>query len=362
MALQGNLRDFSVPEILQLLGSQRKTGCLTMEWNTERAMVYMLEGQIVSTRSPGTREDSLLSFLRRVKRLSEEQYLGLLAIQKESNRNSEDLLVSGGYLDAGEMAEFLERLILDDMMHLVRWENGSYRFDPNDRWPHTPIVKLGLEPTLIEASRRVDEQKRFVSVFKDPHQLIAVRDLPDPSEALSDAERELFGVVDGNHTVEDIVRLAPLVEYETYETLHRMLEARWIEMSGRREPSAPAKAPAGAAKVRTGPRRPVLWEVAMLAIVVTVLFGARHAARAVSRLASPPPIAGRDVYAAAQLRTLRSALELYHRENGTYPARIEDLVEGRWITPDQSHVAGYVLRYHPPVGARRYELSLQPDR
>ena len=41
-------------------------------------------------------------------------------------------------------------------MHLVRWENGSYRFDPNNRWPHAPLVKLGLEPSLIEASRRVD--------------------------------------------------------------------------------------------------------------------------------------------------------------------------------------------------------------
>lgn len=360
MALQGNLRDFSVPEILQLLGSQKKTGCLTMEWNTERAMVYMLEGQIVSTRTPSAaREDALLAFLRKVHRLSEEQYLGLLAIQKESGRHSEELLTTGGYMDAIELAEFLERLILDDLMHLVRWENGSYRFDPNDRWPHAPIVRLGLEASLIEASRRVDEQKRFVSVFRDPYKLITVRDLPDPGEALSDGERELFGIVDGTHTVEEIVRLAPLVEYETYETLHRMLEARWIEMSGRREPSDTAKGAAGGPRPR-GPGRPVLWEVAVLAVVVATLFAARYAARPLRP--DPAPPSGSDVFAAAQLRNLRGALELYRREHGVYPARIEEMVETRWITPDQARVPGYVLRYHPPVGAARYELELQPDR
>jgi hypothetical protein len=243
MALQGNLRDFSVPEILQLLGSQKKTGCLTMEWNTERALVFLHEGLIVSTRSPGVnREDSLLGFLRKVHRLTDEQHKGLVAIQKESGRDAEELLQTGGYVTAAELAEYIERLILDDLMHLVRWENGSYRFDPNQRWPHTPHVKLGLEPSLIEASRRVDEQKRYVSVFKDPYRLITVRDLPDPNATLSDAERELFGIIDGQHTVEEVVRLAPLGEYEAYETLYRMLDAKWIELAGRREPSETAKA------------------------------------------------------------------------------------------------------------------------
>ena len=361
MALQGNLRDFSVPEILQLLGSQKKTGCLSMEWNTERALVFLQEGLIVSTRSPGTsREDSLLAFLRKVHRLSEEQYLGLVAIQKESGRDAEELLLTGGYLDATELAEFLERLILDDLMHLVRWENGTYRFDPENRWPHVPLVKFGLEPSLIEASRRVDEQKRFVSVFKDPYALVGVRDLPDPHQALSDAERELFGIIDGQHTVEEVVRIAPLGEYEAYESLQRMLEAKWIEMAGRREPGENARGSSREPKPRTSPRRPLLWELVVLVAVVAFVFAARHAGRQLAP--DSPPSPNRDVFAAAQLRNLRAALELYRRENGAYPARIEQAIEGRWITPDQAHVNGYVLVYHPPRRGAAYGLELQPDR
>ena len=44
MALQGNLRDFSATEILQLVGGQKKSGCLMLEWNTERAVVWVNEG------------------------------------------------------------------------------------------------------------------------------------------------------------------------------------------------------------------------------------------------------------------------------------------------------------------------------
>ena len=53
---------------------------------------------------------------------------------------------------------------------------------------------------LIEGARRVDEQKRFVARFKDPYELLGVRDLPDPMSRCRRRE-ELFGIIDGHHTV-----------------------------------------------------------------------------------------------------------------------------------------------------------------
>ncbi len=71
MALQGNLRDFSATEILQLLGSQKKTGRLTLESGGKKLVVYVNDGYIVSARPPGLTEgDPLLDFLRRIHRVS----------------------------------------------------------------------------------------------------------------------------------------------------------------------------------------------------------------------------------------------------------------------------------------------------
>src|SRR5262245_47488359 len=244
MALQGNLHDFSAMEILQLLGSQKKSGCLVLEWNTERALVWVTDGRIVSTRSHGlSKDDPLASFLLQTHRLSDEQFRGLLTIQKESGRDLEDLLVNGRYVEADELAPLLERQILNDLQRLVRWENGGYRFDPNARWPGAPLVTLSMEAAMMEAARRVDEQKHFVTVFRDPHQLLGVHDLPDPSEPLSDEEREIFGIVDGQHTVAEVVHAAPFCEYEAYEALHRMLQQHWIEFVGRKDPGLTAPTP-----------------------------------------------------------------------------------------------------------------------
>lgn len=362
MALQGNLRDFASTEILQLVGTQRKSGCLTLEWNTERAAIWVIEGRIVATRHPGmAKDDPLLAFLRRTKRLSDEQYRGIVSIQRESGRDLEDLLLNGRYLDAQELGMYLERQVLDDLQRVVRWDNGSYRFDPNEKWPFPPLVSLSMEGALIEASRRVDEQKRFVSTFKDPHQLLGVRDLPDPDEPLSDEERELFGIIDGQHTIGEIVEAAPLTEYETYEALQRMHDSNWIEFVGRRAPGK-AAAPAPAQPAESGPPRPggrLLHEVAVAVLVLAAVLGLRHVCDRI-------PIGGRanlanDVFAAAHVRDVHHALELFHRERGTFPPRLEDLVEDRWLTRDQLRLPGYALVYRAADGDH-YRLEAQPVR
>jgi hypothetical protein len=362
MALQGNLRDFSAMEILQLLGSQKKAGCLVMEWNTERFSVWVVDGRIVSTRDPGlSKDDPLARFLRQVNRLSDEQLRGLLIIQKESGRDFEDLLVNGRYLEAEELAPIIERQVLDDLMRLVRWENGTYRFDPAARWPGEPVISLSMEGALIEAARRVDEQKRFVSVFRDPHQLLSVHDLPDPDEPLSEEERELFGLVDGQRTVAEIVATAPLSEYEAYEALHRMLESHWIAFSGRRDPGVTTPPTPVAPPIRAGRRGPAwlreaLAAAAVLALAALVRTAAPHAG------AGPAPEPGRDVYAQARVRDLHLVVELYARERGEFPRRLDDLVDDRWVEPAELRIPGHTIEYRVAEGGQDFQLTLASGR
>lgn len=319
----------------------------------------MHEGRVVSTRQPGpAKDDSLLAFLCVTRRLSEEQFRGLLTIQRESGRDIEDLLVNGRYVDADELASYVERQILDDLMRIVRWDNGSYRFDPNARWPHTPLVMLSMEGVMIEAARRMDEQKRYVSLFKDPYELLGVRDLPDPDDPLSDEEREIFGIVDGLHTVAEVVDAAPLSEYEAYEALQRMHDERWIEFVGRRDPGV---TPASA--VVAGPARPrniVARELAIAACIVVAIVGLRAASSVLPLRPGHDPRS--DVFATTQVRDLRYALELYRRERGTYPRQLQELVEDRWVAADQALLPGYEIQYRAAEGGQSYQIDLKHER
>lgn len=360
MALQGNLRDFSAMEILQLVGSQKKSGCLVMEWNTEKVVVWTVDGRVISTRQPGlSKTDPLAAFLIQIHRLTDEQSRGLVAIQKESGRDLEDLLVNGRYVEAEELAPIIERQILDDLMRLVRWENGSYRFDPVARWPGEPVVNLSMEGVMIEAARRVDEQKRFVSVFRDPHRLLSLHDLPDPDVALSEDERELFGLIDGQHTVAEVVAGAPLTEYEAYEALNRMLEAHWIDFTGRRDPGVVSSSTPIAPPVVSKRRAPP-WvaEVGVGAAVVALLLLARAASPALSGTRHADP-AG-DVYTAARIRDLRQAVALYQRERGELPRTLEELAEDRWVQKHELEIPGYTLEYARAEDGSDFTLTLKP--
>jgi hypothetical protein len=211
---------------------------------------------------------------------------------------------------------------------------------------------------MIEAARRVDEQKRFVTMFKDPYQLLGVRDLPDPDEPLSEEERELFGIIDGLHTVADVVAAAPLSEYETYEALQRLMDSNWIEFVGRQDPGTTVPEHETPSEVKA--RNPVLRELAIVGTVIAVLIGLRVAG---ARVALGHRVQPReDVYAAAQVRDLRYALELYQRENGRYPARLQDLVEDSWVARDQTKLPGYFVVYRPAPAGRAYRLDLALDR
>jgi hypothetical protein len=366
MAFQGNLRDFSVTEVLQLLGTQKKTGCLMLEWNEERALFYVTDGRMVSTRQPGmAKDDPLLRFLLKVHRLSNEQYRGILTIQRESNRDLEDLLVNGRYLEAEELSQHIERQIIEDLMRVMTWENGGYHFDANNRWPNTPLARLSVEGTLIEVARRMDEQKRFAAVLKDPHQLLGVRDLPDADEHLSEEECELFGIIDGRHTLAEIVEAAPLSDYEAREALFRMLDAGWIEIVGRRDPgestvvaaeSPTAQAGAPGSIAAYSPSRQALVRQLVLAVVTLVVTGGLTFLTRGLHPAAPGP-GGTDVFAASHERDLRFALSLFHRERGRYPARLEDLVADGWIEARLVREDRRLAQYRPGANGQEYALE-----
>jgi len=360
MALQGNLRDFSMSEILQMLGTQKKSGCILLTRDAETVAVYLSDGRVVAARDPGMRsDDPLVAFLRNIHRLPEEQYRGLLTIHRETGRDLEDLLLNGRYIERTELSGYVERQILDTLLRVSEWEQGTYRFDPAVMWKGERLVSLSTEGMLIEAARRVDERKRFRARLGDPHQVLGVRDLPDPDEPLSDEERELFGILDGRRTLSEVTAAAPLTEYETLEALDRMMDAGWVERVARRDPGRTTPEPAAhAAPVR--PRaiaREVVVAALTLAVLAALVAGGRFVTRAAPADPAPP-----DAFVATQLRDLRKVLDLYRRETGRYPEKLDQLVEDQWLSARQIEVPGHRLMYRRDAAGTDYRLQLERAR
>jgi hypothetical protein len=138
-----------------------------------------------------------------------------------------------------------------------------------------------------------------------------------------------------------------------------MLDASWIEFVGRQDPGSLPPPPSHA--VRPAAKgNPLLHELAIAALVVLLVGVLRLAGAQLAANERPAP--RNDVYAAAQLRDLRYALGLYERENGRYPARLEDLVEDHWVARDQVSLTGYSVHYLLEPDGRTYRLELERDR
>ena len=152
---------------------------------------------------------------------------------------------------------------------------------------------------------------------------------------------------------------APLSEYETYEALQRMVDAGWLEVVGRRDPglAPPPLDPAG----RRARPRGARWErdLAVAVLLIAAVAVLRVTAHFVTPAAPRP--AATDIFAAAQLRDVRMALDLYRREHGAYPAEAPaSWWRTRWLSRDQLRVAGHDLSYR--CGRRRAGVPARPDR
>lgn len=65
MELRGNLKDFSLPDIIQLVGFGRKTGVLRVISQRGNAAVYFQEGNVIHAESPGARgQDAVFALFR----------------------------------------------------------------------------------------------------------------------------------------------------------------------------------------------------------------------------------------------------------------------------------------------------------
>jgi len=101
-------------------------------------------------------------------------------------------------------------------------------------------------------------------------------------------------------------------------------------------------------------------EVVVAGVMLLAIVCVRFVASRVRVVHTFDPVT--DVYAASDARDLRFAVELYARERGSLPRKLEDLVEDRWLAEAQLHVPGYVVQYRLVDAGQDFVLELSPDR
>ncbi len=240
MALEGNLKDFSLEEMFRLLASGDKTGTLYMENEEAQGKVCFKKGRVFFASSNWNRE-SLGRRLVKAGVITEKQLrqaLGLQKIQKKekADRRLGQILVDEGYLEEKVLEDFIREQINDTLFDLFRWENGELRFEAEETCEEEDIgIAVSVENAIMEASRRLELWSKIREKIPSLDTAFIMASAPGDKSMeihLKPKEWMLLCYLHSGRTVRELTELTGYNDFETAKILYGMFAAGLIEKLG----------------------------------------------------------------------------------------------------------------------------------
>jgi hypothetical protein len=277
MALQGNIRDFSTTQLLNLINLARKTGTLTiyegvstgekdamqqdkMAPGEERARVAFKGGKLIFA-TLGGQDGSLVYVLNKAGKLTDEQ----ARIIRERAKNMTDkalalLLINANYVSQKDVVSSVQQHTLDIVYNLLTWTQGPFRFvdgelPGNDRI----MVPIDLENVIIEGSRRMREIEQLTSHL--PNLDMALKFPENPKEKfkgihLSVEEWRVVSFVNPRNTIRQIAKANNMSDLEIRRIVYGLEQAGLVEMVKPPSSAESNKPGTGDSRPRPTPRAP----------------------------------------------------------------------------------------------------------
>ncbi|MBL0312993.1 MAG: DUF4388 domain-containing protein [Holophagaceae bacterium] len=130
MALEGSLRDFDLFSLFNMIKIQGKSGTLVLSRGQEFVKVFFDQGEIVGCDSNQVRlEDRVGTMLVRLGRLSGEELMQIVQLQRQTLKLMGTLLLESGKVTAQDLQDALFNQAMAIIYRTFRWKEGDYRFD-----------------------------------------------------------------------------------------------------------------------------------------------------------------------------------------------------------------------------------------
>ncbi len=160
MALKGTLKDFSLADILQLIGIQRKTGVLNLHGEQDLVSISFVQGTIVSAESAGRRlEERVASTLAQWGHCTSEQLEQARKTQRHTLERLWTVLLRQQAVDRDEVRKALHLQLENIIYQVFRWQDGEYSFiqEPDIDYDREHLTPIHSETVLMEGVRMLDE-------------------------------------------------------------------------------------------------------------------------------------------------------------------------------------------------------------
>lgn len=233
--LEGDLTDFTLPDVLRLLAVTTKTGRLLLADGGGQGRVDLVEGRIRDASADARR----LPLARRALGAGLVDGDTLRSVLAGFDHLPTDLelargLVTDGGVEAGSLAQLLREQTYDATFDLLRWSRGRFRFSVDASAGRDGTVldlALPVDELLAETTRRLEAWPALEERTGALDAVVSVC-VPrgDAGEVVLPPEAwHLLSLVDGRRTVADLVGLAGQGEQRTRETLGTLFDAGVVD-------------------------------------------------------------------------------------------------------------------------------------
>jgi len=402
MSIQGDLKEFSVPELFQFMQQHSKNGCLNIREERMELVIYFQEGHIVGVCPAGLSSvDVWCETLVRAGYLSEDEERRIKKRKVRDLVSFRDILIREGIIAYEELEELLQRQSQELLLRLLKLKKGSFYFSAEEKVPED--LKLSepifVEAFLLDGLRMVDEwpimRKRIGSFQQIPHRefrdirfkggeagkgalqglwskalaLLGVHAGPkavddsraNEAEGLSSGEIEVYRQINGKRCVQEIIDGSMQGEYHVCKAILSLVEEGWIELVSPFHVSRGFRREAGRTRNRVVEG---LYALSILFCIVVFAYGINAGAWEKEVFWNRFP-EGRERFIYRYLNQQRRqivvhALELFTQEHGTYPVRLEHLVDQRFLEEDGLRLLGQNSYAYSLVDKGEYTLMIVP--
>lgn len=201
MGLEGNLKDFDLSDILQLIQMGKKTGALEVHSDSDIGNIYFSEGTAVHATATDIQGDEAVN-------------------------------------------------------RILRWRQGSFAFRP-DVATDQHSIQAPLQHLVLEAARQIDEWQDIQKLLPSLDIVLAIEENPAAGTEdikLEPAEWRVLALVDGMRNISQVVKESHMGDFETCKVLYGLVSSGLLKQVAKPKPVEPPPPPKPAAPVPAAPK------------------------------------------------------------------------------------------------------------
>ena len=234
MEFRGDLKDFSIAQLLNLIHLARKTGTLYGNIADKRARLVFADGMLTYARMETGKADlsEILAYNGQIDSSRRRMIREKMETRSEMELGLE--LVMEGVFTWQAVLDSIRQYSTTVVRQMFTWNEGVFEFRPDEMAPEGKILlNLPLDGLITEGINNLTEQEQLQKEIPDLDVELIFTDQLESAVAqinLNGQEWQVISNVNTHHTLAGIARETKMNEYEVRRAALRLLQTGILQI------------------------------------------------------------------------------------------------------------------------------------